>query len=336
MPVQSFLATTTSSLQAAVRALAQGSVRLAGRADRGPSPAAPSTQTVRKNRHLIGSLCLQCKHRMLSFLMACGAVTLALAPTAAHADIWAYVDAQGVTHFAAERLDERYRLFFKGTNFDSQRDGTPRAGSGLKVDGASSAAAGKLAAYFTASSQYKQVRHHVERTAQSTGLDGELLKALIAAESGFAANAVSPKGAVGLMQLMPATAERFGVRADKNRSVADKLTDPATNLQAGARYLQYLIGMFPGRLDLALAAYNAGENAVKRFGQAIPPYQETQNYVRTVLALYEQLQPGATTQPAHRARAATGRAPAATGRVRMELAGEQPAADLTDTPSFLP
>lgn len=272
--------------------------------------------------------------RVLTILLATTGA-LALVPTAARADVWAFVDARGVTHFAVEKLDSRYQLFFKGKDFDSQRDGAPRAGGpGLRADGASPAAAGKLASYFAASAPYKQVRHHVERTAQSSGLDGELLKALIATESGFDVDVVSPKGAVGLMQLLPETAQRFGVRADGRRSVADKLTDPATNLQAGARYLKYLIAMFPGRLDLALAAYNAGENAVKRFGQAIPPYKETQNYVRTVLALYEQLQPGA----AHAAAPEWGsrRAAPTTGRVRMELAGSQPAADLTDTPSFLP
>ncbi|MEG3000328.1 MAG: lytic transglycosylase domain-containing protein [Comamonas sp.] len=281
-----------------------------------------------------------CKHKLLTFLLAtAGALAL---PTAARADIWAYVDGQGITHFAAERLDERYRLFFKGDDFDSQRDGTPRrsggGGTGLKADTAAAASASKLAAYFSASAQYKQVRRHVEHTAQSSGLDYDLLKALIATESGFDVDVVSPKGAVGLMQLLPATAERFGVRGDARRTVADKLTDPATNLQAGARYLKYLIAMFPGRLDLALAAYNAGENAVKRFGQAIPPYKETQNYVRTVLALYEQLQPGASTAALAPVAARGGR-PAAmpgTGRVRMELRGDQPAADLSTTPNFLP
>jgi soluble lytic murein transglycosylase-like protein len=315
-----------------------------------PAPA-PTDQAVALLRHAPGNghqkmqqkshqkvhygLCL--KHRLLSFSLAAAGAMLLL-PGMAKADIWAYVDAMGVTHFSNQQQDGRYRLFFKGSDFDSQRDGTPRqagqAGHGLKVDAASAGAAAKLAGYFASSSQYKQVRAHVERTAQNTGLDHELLKALIATESGFAAHAVSPKGAVGLMQLMPDTAQRFGVRADKDRTVAQKLTDPATNLQAGARYLQYLMGLFPGRLDLALAAYNAGENAVKRFGQAIPPYQETQNYVRTVLALYEQLAPGAVQN--HGRAAVPGRAPAATGRVRMELPGSQPAADLSNTPSLLP
>ncbi|MBP7351670.1 MAG: lytic transglycosylase domain-containing protein [Comamonas sp.] len=278
------------------------------------------------------------RYRQLLLTLGVAAAALAL-PGAARADIWAYVDGQGVTHFAAEPLDERYRLFFQGDDFDSQRDGTPRHrgnGSGLKVDAASVASASKLAAYFSSSAQYQRVRRHVEHTAQNVGLDGELLKALIATESGFDVDVVSPKGAVGLMQLLPATAERFGVRADARRSVAHKLTDPATNLQAGARYLKYLIAMFPGRLDLALAAYNAGENAVKRFGQAIPPYKETQNYVRTVLALYEQLQPGASMAASVATRGGRQAAVPGTGRVRMELRGDQPAADLSTTPNFLP
>lgn len=285
---------------------------------------------------LCGERGLRARYRRLLLTLWLSAAAALALPGAARADIWAYVDGQGVTHFAAEQLDERYRLFFQGDDFDSQRDGTPRhagSGSGLKVDAASVASAGKLAAYFSSSAQYQRVRRHVEHTAQNTGLDYELLKALIATESGFDVDVVSPKGAVGLMQLLPATAERFGVRADARRSVAAKLTDPATNLQAGARYLKYLIAMFPGRLDLALAAYNAGENAVKRFGQAIPPYKETQNYVRTVLALYEQLQPGASAAAARGGRQA---AIPGTGRVRMELRGDQPAADLSTTPNFLP
>lgn len=124
------------------------------------------------------------------------------------------------------------------------------------------------------------------------GVDYHLLKALIAAESAFNPAAVSPKGAVGLMQLMPATASRFGVQADANQTISQKLVDPAVNIPAGTRYLRKLLDMFPGRTDLALAAYNAGEGAVQKYGNQIPPYKETQNYVRTVLGFYEQLTAG--------------------------------------------
>lgn len=280
---------------------------------------------------------LRSKRGLLSLLLATGAL-LCSTPRWAHADVWAFVDARGVTHFAAEKLDARYQLFFKGSDFDSTRDGAAaavRGGTGLRSE-SHAAAAGKLANHLARSAPYRQVRHHVESTAKRTGLDADLLKALIATESGFDVDAVSPKGAVGLMQVMPATAERFGVRADSKRSVADKLADPATNLHAGTRYLQYLMTLFPGRLDLVLAAYNAGENAVRRSGSAIPPYKETQNYVRTVLALYEHLQPGATGSPAGNAATARSNTPRPTGRVRMELPSTQPAADMTDTLSLLP
>ena len=226
----------------------------------------------------------------------------------AHADLWAHVDERGVTHFAAEQLDTRYQLFFRGTEFDSTRDmpaNAPATPHGMPSAGA------RLLAFFDIAPGYKSIKHHLRAASEQQAVDYELLQALIATESGFDAQAVSPKGAVGLMQLMPATASRFGVRADAKRSLEQKLADPAVNVPAGTRYLRYLLDLFPGRMDLALAAYNAGEGAVQRAGNQIPAFKETQNYVRTVLALYHQLKPPAPVQ-AHRA---------APGRVRMQLQG---------------
>lgn len=102
----------------------------------------------------------------------------------------------------------------------------------------------------------------------------ELLHAVIEAESAYDATAVSPAGAVGLMQLMPATAERFGVV---------HRTDPAQSIDGGAQYLRFLLDHFDNDLKLALAGYNAGENAVERYNRSIPPYPETQQYVVRVL-----------------------------------------------------
>ena len=226
----------------------------------------------------------------------------------AHADLWAHVDERGVTHFAAEQLDARYQLFFRGAEFDSTRDmpaNAPATPHGMPSAGA------RLLAFFDIAPGYKSIKHHLRAASEQQAVDYELLQALIATESGFDAQAVSPKGAVGLMQLMPATASRFGVRADAKRSLEQKLADPAVNVPAGTRYLRYLLDLFPGRMDLALAAYNAGEGAVQRAGNQIPAFKETQNYVRTVLALYHQLKPPAPVQ-AHRA---------APGRVRMQLQG---------------
>ena len=109
------------------------------------------------------------------------------------------------------------------------------------------------------------------------GVDPYLIFLVMEHESRFRAGAVSRAGARGLMQLMPATARRFGVR---------KIHDPAQNISAGTRYLKELLGMFGGRVDLALAGYNAGEGAVVRYGQRVPPYAETKSYVRRIGARY--------------------------------------------------
>ncbi|CAB5658470.1 Membrane-bound lytic murein transglycosylase D precursor [Delftia tsuruhatensis] len=244
----------------------------------------------------------------------------------AHADLWAFVDERGITHFAAEALDERYRLYFRGAVYDSSEQGLrpPMVAAEAAADDAGSGDAGRrlqahtrLQSFFDISPRYKSVRVHLRKASEHTGVDYDLLKAVIAVESGFDAQAVSPKGAVGLMQLMPATAQRFGVEASRQRSVQQQLADPAVNVPAGARYLNHLMGLFPGRLDLVLAAYNAGEGAVRRAGQAIPPFQETRNYVKAVLGIYEQLQGGR--QRAGMAVPAVAVPPGATPRLRMTL-----------------
>ena len=143
-----------------------------------------------------------------------------------------------------------------------------------------------LLTWIESSPNYQRARKAVRAASDKHDIDYELLQALIATESGFDAGAVSPKGAVGLMQVMPATAQRYGVSGDARRPVEQKLTDPRTNIRTGTRYLRDLIRMFPGQLELALAAYNAGEGAVQRYGGTIPPYRETQDYVRKVLGFY--------------------------------------------------
>jgi soluble lytic murein transglycosylase-like protein len=226
---------------------------------------------------------------------------------AAHAaDIYGYVDERGVAHFAAEPLDARYQLFFRGgQSFDTAEGLGGRGAAGAR--GAPRPASQALLALFDASPGYKTAKAALRDAAHRHGIDYELLQALVATESGFDPRAVSPKGALGLMQLMPATAQRYGVAADKRATLEQKLFDPRINVATGSRYLRDLIAMFPGRLELALAAYNAGEGAVQRAGNKIPNYRETQDYVKTVLQLYAYLKPSAR----------GGKVP---GRVRMEMA----------------
>ena len=123
----------------------------------------------------------------------------------------------------------------------------------------------------------KALQPMIEQFSRQYGVDQNLVNALIRQESGFNPNAVSSAGAIGLMQLMPATAQGLGV----NPRI------PAQNLEGGIRHLSSLLKGFNGNVPLALAAYNAGAGAVKKHG-GIPPYKETQNYVRSILGMYLQ------------------------------------------------
>ena len=115
---------------------------------------------------------------------------------------------------------------------------------------------------------------------------------MIAVESAFDPDAVSPKGAVGLMQVMPDTGERWGVTGDAKRSVADKLAQPAINVRVGTRHLREMLARYAGDVVLALAAYNAGEGAVDRHG-GVPPYPETREYVKLVALFHDWYRPPA-------------------------------------------
>ena len=210
---------------------------------------------------------------------------------AAYADMWVYTDAQGVKHFASSQLDKRYGLLFRSSPAIST-DTAENAGGAQPNERTPDYSAKSIAAMEVAPG-FIAVKEHLRTAADTHQLDMALLRAVIHTESRFNPNAVSPKGAVGLMQVMPATAERYGVANDQRGTVSAKLTDPKTNIQTGARYLRDLIKMFPGQLELAVAAYNAGEGAVQRAGNKIPNYKETQNYVRSVMQLYRSLNPQA-------------------------------------------
>lgn len=208
----------------------------------------------------------------------------------AHADVWVHVDSDGVTHFASERMDDRYALFYRApapvpSSDNAVAQEAPSRPPELKD------LRPKLAAFFESSPRYRQLQPLIREAARIYHVDYALLQSLIAVESAFDPEIVSHKGAIGLMQLLPDTARRFGVDSDRWSSVESKLKNPRMNLQLGTRYLRFLMNLFPGRLDLVLASYNAGEGAVQKSGNAIPNFRETQNYVATVTQLYSVLQP---------------------------------------------
>ena len=187
------------------------------------------------------------------------ATLLAASAAAAHSQIYAYVDADGLRHYTDVPDNNRYRLLIL-----SPRD---RTASGDRYDAMLLAKAGR----------YDSI---IEKAATAASVEPNLLRAVIVVESGFNSRAVSKRGAMGLMQLMPATATRFGV---------SNPYDPLQNVHGGARYLKFLIDRFGQDVRLALAAYNAGEDAVDRNGGQIPPFSETMAYVPRVLKIYQML-----------------------------------------------
>jgi soluble lytic murein transglycosylase-like protein len=196
---------------------------------------------------------------------------MACATGAARADLWVFVDEQGNAHFAPNQVDERYRLYYKGpTNLD-----VPPAPVPADFEGAAQIIRNRV----EGNPNVAKFMPLIERHAKTHGLEPALVKALVAVESAFDPKAMSDKGAIGLMQVIPDTAARYGLAADRNRSLEQKLMDPATNVRIGTRYLADLLKRFGNDVSLALAGYNAGEFAVERYDRRVPPFPETQAYV---------------------------------------------------------
>lgn len=179
----------------------------------------------------------------------------------AHADIFRYVDADGNVHFTNVPNDSRFKVYLKEKR---------------KPDPVTDTLASEIRYYDP--KDRERYNKHILEAAKATKLEPALIHAVISAESGYNPFARSRKGAAGLMQLMPDTARRYGV---KNR------LDPAQNIQGGSRYLRDLVRMFNNDVQLAVAAYNAGENAVVKYGNRIPPYSETMTYVPRVMTYYK-------------------------------------------------
>lgn len=180
--------------------------------------------------------------------------------SSAAANIYSFKDENGVTHFSnLPHLDKRYKLVYRIPSTWQTRPNAWTPSFPKSVD------IGKLVPI-------------IDNAAKTHGVDPRLVHAVIRAESGYNERALSNKGAVGLMQLIPATAERMGVK---------NIYDPVENIFGGTKYLAFLLNMFNGNVELALAGYNAGENAVVRHGHRIPPFAETQAYVPKVLSFYK-------------------------------------------------
>jgi soluble lytic murein transglycosylase-like protein len=188
------------------------------------------------------------------------AAMLAASAGAVHADIYRYVDEDGKVHFTNVPTDRRYKLY-------------------LATEKEPGAVARTISYRYRsfAKADRKRYEAHVIAAAREYELEPALIHAVISAESGYNPLARSAKGAKGLMQLMPATAERYGVRNP---------LDPRQNIYGGAAYLRDLLTLFGNDMQLALAAYNAGEGAVMQHGR-IPPYRETVEYVPKVLSYYK-------------------------------------------------
>jgi soluble lytic murein transglycosylase-like protein len=193
----------------------------------------------------------------------CLILLLASCISIAKADIYGYTDESGTLVLSDSKPDNRYALLLRTEIAQHPQLATPFAGGRINWE------------------NQKRFAPLVAKAAHTYHIDEALLHAVISTESGYEPRAVSPKGAIGLMQVMPATGKRLG---------AGNLTDPAQNIEAGAHYLRDLLRQFDNDLQLVLAAYNAGENAVLRHGKRIPPYRETRQYVPRVLALYKKFQ----------------------------------------------
>lgn len=192
-----------------------------------------------------------CRHFDRHSLPALPAVLLVMAVlfvAPAAADIYMYIDSQGVMHFTNTPTSTQYRVYIKEK---------PKRSVGRLQD----------------MDRYDDIIAEAERRH---GVDAPLIKAMVRAESAFDPKAVSHKGALGLMQIMPKNLKRLQVKDPYN---------PWDNIMGGTRYLKQMLGRFEGQLPLALAAYNAGPKAVEQY-RGIPPYNETQNYVRKVMRFY--------------------------------------------------
>jgi soluble lytic murein transglycosylase-like protein len=206
--------------------------------------------------------------------------------------------AQDVQRFQCTLIDGSVHLFVEDMTIRQptmtshcDRVQLPRAGRVIEPGGSAAGLAERLASLVTViesrtpmlqrapASMPAELATLVRSAAARYRLDEALVSALIFVESRYRPDARSPKGALGLMQLMPDTAARYGVKSARD------LLDPQINVDIGTRHLQSLHTLYGGQVDLMLAAYNAGEGAVRRYGNRVPPYPETEAYVQQIMAM---------------------------------------------------
>ena len=213
-----------------------------------PEATRAVTQSVASGLNLTPSVASGFSRKKLACLLA--GLTLLLCPVTASAQIYAWRDASGNLVLSDKAKDPSARSYSLSPAIDTTvRTTKPPSKRAAEYQGL------------------------IEEHAALNTVSVDLVRAVIQAESAFNSRAVSPKGALGLMQLMPATAAEFGVTDAFN---------PAQNVRAGVKYLKHLLDTYDGRVELALAAYNAGPAAVKKYGGKVPPYRETQNYVARI------------------------------------------------------
>jgi soluble lytic murein transglycosylase-like protein len=187
-------------------------------------------------------------------------------PSSLRADIYRYQDERGVIHFTNTPTDSKYQLFLK----EQQKSKASLPSKGNPKTFSSS---------ISNLNNYIQLAPHIDEASQQYGIDPKLIQAVIHVESNFDPQAVSSKGAQGLMQLMPQTA--------RDLQVSDAFS-PKENIDGGTRYLRYLMDIYNQDMSLALAAYNAGPEKVNLY-KGVPPYQETKTYVQKVMQIYNRL-----------------------------------------------
>ena len=194
-----------------------------------------------------------------------------IVPVAGKPVLWGYVDGAGVAHFASSQIDSRYDQVLRET------DGRRVLGKTQGTDG--------LLTWLEISPEVRAMQPLLDEAAKTTGVDEELLKAVITVESNYNAHAVSPRGAVGLMQLTPVTADRYGTKEERQVPASQRMLDARLNVLTGARMLADLTRRYGG-IDIALAAWNAGEGTVRKAGGQMPEIAETEAHVHMVLELY--------------------------------------------------